>query len=1025
MHQKTTGKTEEKKIVPVQQENAPDTVGTRPLVDNISPLSLDNKDLYHTLESLNSMSALKVPQNSLVIIHINIRSLTKNIDQLHNLLSELDQQPDCIAISETKLNLNSNLDLINLENYNFIHKNSLSCAGGCGLYIKKDLTFKTRQDVVLFDKTVESLWVDIEGENNTIITLGTIYRHPNKNITDFTETLSNILSKLSNEKRKIYIMGDININILNYNSNKSIKNYMLTLKSFNFHNLIKYPTRITDKSSTCIDHIMTNEKNSIIKKGILVETISDHLPVFCIIRNKKQTRRSDTVFIRDFSKINIGRLRSDAEKEVSKLTESFYLKPNESINEEFKTLTAKLKQTIDKNVPLRKLSKKKSKLSRKPWITKGIRISCNKKNKTFKKLIRTNFRNQDLFKNFKTYRNKLTKTIKISKQLHYQKALTTAKNNSKKTWNIINKLTCKKKKEIALPQKLKAKDNIITDPKKIATELNNHFATIGQQGTSIEDTQDNSTGNSIRWQSNSVIFLDTTPEEVSAIISQLKGKYSLGPDEIPTAILKHLNTIISPILSYLFNKALRLGNYPDCLKVAKVIPLFKSGSPYESGNYRPISLLPAINKIFEKLIYNRILSFFKKYKIINENQYGFRQGYSTELALAKFHEDTLNNLDNSYATCALLLDLSKAFDSVDRKILLDKLYRYGIRGIAFNLIKSYLANRSQYIQVGKIKSAHSTVEVGVPQGSILSPLLFLIHINDFKNCTRLNVINFADDTMLYYKFQETKNFEYFIKQELRNVTTWMKTNKLKLNLNKTKFMIFAPDSENFKTLKNIKLSIEDEVELEQVSQCKYLGITIDDKLNWKAHISILRRKLAKTIGLLYRTRQYLNHTCRKLILNSLFISHLKYGLICYGRTFETNLKPLNILFNQAIRCINFYRRQDKTTSQLYYDEKLLNLEDMLKLELAKFSYKFSKNMLPRPFQDLFVPVANIHQYNTRSSSNNHFHPKQLHKSIGLYSLSYKGTLSWNQVPENIKKEQNTGKFCHSYKNYLINKYNQT
>ena len=236
------------------------------------------------------MSALKVPQNSLVIIHINIRSLTKNIDQLHNLISELDQQPDCIAISETKLNLNSNLDLINLENYNFIHKNSLSCAGGCGLYIKKDLIFKTRQDVVLFDKTVESLWVDIEGENNTIITLGTIYRHPNKNITDFTETLSNILSKLSNEKRKIYIMGDININISNYNSNKSIKNYMLTLKSFNFHNLIKYPTRITDKSSTCIDHIMTNEKNSIIKKGILVETISAAITyqffVLFEIRNK-------------------------------------------------------------------------------------------------------------------------------------------------------------------------------------------------------------------------------------------------------------------------------------------------------------------------------------------------------------------------------------------------------------------------------------------------------------------------------------------------------------------------------------------------------------------------------------------------------------------------------------------------------------------------------------------------------------------------------------------------------------------
>jgi hypothetical protein len=654
--------------------------------------------------------------------------------------------------------------------------------------------------------------------------------------------------------------------------------------------------------------------------------------------------------------------------------------------------------------------------------TPGLLISSKTKNKIFKKLIQTNFSNQDLVRKFKTYRYKLTKTINLSKKLHYQKALKTAKNNSKETWKIINKLTCKSKKDIALPNKLERKDKIIIEPRIIAIELNNHFATIGLQDN-IEENSNNLTGNSINWQSNSIIFTETTIEEISAIISQMKSKYSQGPDEIPTAIIKHLNQILSPILCYLFNKALRLGTYPDCLKIAKVIPLFKSGSSFDTGNYRPISLLPAINKIFERLIYDRLVSFFKKYNIINENQFGFRQGYNTELAVAKFHEDTLTNLDNNYATCAILLDLSKAFDSVNRRILLQKLYMYGIRGIAYNLIESYLKNRSQYIEVGKVKSTHCAVEVGVPQGSVLSPLLFLIHINDFKNCTRLNVINFADDTMLYYKFKETKNIESFLKHELQNVYNWMKDNHLKLNLNKTKFMMFAPDLYKYKDLKNLKILVNNQLEIEQVAQCKYLGMIIDNKFNWKDHINQLSKKLAKTVGILYKTRQYLNQTSRKLILNSLFISHLRYGILCYGRTCETYFKPLEILYNRALRCINFYRRQDKTTSLLYYDEKLLNFKDMLKLELAKFCYKFNNKMLPKPFQNIFTPIADIHNYNTRNSHNN-FYSQSQNKKIGFNSLAYRGTTTWKDIPNDIKQEKSIGQFSYKFKNYLINKYSE-
>ena len=257
----------------------------------VIPPNLDNH-MYTLIEDLPSKLNVNIRKcnNLLTLLRINIRSLTKNIDKLHQFISTLPIQPEIIAITETKLNKLSNLNLVKLNNYNFIYKNSLSCAGGVGMYIKEGVDFVERKEINFFNETVESIWANIVVNKKHKITIGVIYRHPNNNINIFTDQFNEFLQLLANEQQSLYVTGDFNINILT-KSNKNISNYLSMTKSFNLHNIIKQPTRVCKTTSTCIDHIYTNNKNSIHKKFILIDAISDHFPLFCTIKIKYTVKK--------------------------------------------------------------------------------------------------------------------------------------------------------------------------------------------------------------------------------------------------------------------------------------------------------------------------------------------------------------------------------------------------------------------------------------------------------------------------------------------------------------------------------------------------------------------------------------------------------------------------------------------------------------------------------------------------------------------------------------------------------------
>ena len=401
----------------------------------------------------------------------------------------------------------------------------------------------------------------------------------------------------------------------------------------------------------------------------------------------------------------------------------------------------------------------------------------------------------------------------------------------------------------------------------------------------------------------------------------------------------------------MFNQCLLEGEFPKCLKIAEVIPIFKKGSATNVSNYRPISLLSQFDKIFEKIIYNRIIDFIEKYNLLSDHQFGFRQNSSTIHAVTYIYDNLIKNIDKGLYSCCIFLDLSKAFDTVDHHILLCKLKNYfGIQGKSLNLIKSYLTNRRQYTKISNNFSDELEINCGVPQGSCLGPLLFLLYINDLPLASQMNTTLYADDTYLMMSDLNLTSLQNRINIELKNIDFWLRKNKLSLNFSKSTFLlIHKQPSRTIKSTFEIKIN---DIMLTRSPIVKYLGLFIDQNLNWIPHVKSLSFHLARYTGLFYKLKLYTNMDTMKLLYHSLINSKLQYGIIVWGATFKTYLSEVNVRINRVIRALsssNLYTPM----SSLYKKLNLLKLEDLYKVELGKFMYLYYNKKTPKIFNSFF------------------------------------------------------------------------
>ena len=516
---------------------------------------------------------------------------------------------------------------------------------------------------------------------------------------------------------------------------------------------------------------------------------------------------------------------------------------------------------------------------------------------------------------------------------------------------------------------------------------------------------------------NSVFFAPTTPQEIEILCRGLDSSKSAGHDGLAPGVFRSMPIEFSFPLSKLINACLEAGYFPDFLKLARVSPVFKSGDPTQFSNYRPISVLSTVSKIFEKVIQVRLTQFLDKQGSIFEGQYGFRRGHSTFMAITDLVEKIRLAWQDGSHCLGIFIDFRKAFDTVNHDILLTKLERLGVRGTVLQLLKSYLGNRQQYVVYGDAASLPQKIEIGVPQGSILGPLLFIVYINDLpKASSFFEYIFFADDSNTYASGKDKKQLHDQATKELGKLSNWFAHNRLSLHFEKTEFMTFSKTN---RAVDEQELTVQiDGKPIRRVQETKFLGVHLDRNISWRKHINRVIQKISQTVGIIGRARKFMDTSQLILLYNTMVLPHLQYCLVNWGNfKDDRNLKlrdrilRLQKCFLRIIYGVHRLSHADPLFAQM----STLKIDDLYKQTIRCLSFKLTHNMLPNRMASLASRIN--HSHRTRGSQSN-----LAINSVNHQSLKYILPKHWNPLSPSLKQSTSISNFKVNSKKDLVASY---
>nr|CAI5843030.1 unnamed protein product [Callosobruchus analis] len=753
---------------------------------------------------------------------------------------------DIIVLSETgEVKDKSNFSI---PDYNMYYNEShLNKCDGVVVYVKHSISVI---ESIVQVNDFKFLRVTLLTPSMDSIGLTAIYRPPSTNIREYIDSLEQYLDNIRTLSMEIYL-GDINIDLMKKDSVDTIS-YFSVLGSKGFVSFINKPTRVTKESQTIIDHIFLRtqkgKNQNVATESIIFNTdMTDHYSPCLFLSCRKKYNVPENNYKTYI--INYGTL-----KDVIKAEMWEDVTACDDSQTAYSKFIDKLNHYIDQTTQLTHTTNKQFKKI-KPWITAGLMTSIRHRDSLKKHLLKNH--SLELEQRYKEYRNKTHALIRKTKNLYYENKITEAGNDYKKLWDVINDISGQKNKNSKQLENLtvcREGGELINDNLEKAETFNNFFTNIGSN-MAQKIPKENLPKNFLEDVSiKTSIFLNPiTKNEIIQYISKLKNKCSPGLDKITAKTIKTIHQhILSPLL-HIINLSFSTGKIPSQWKESVIAPVHKSGDSAQLSNYRPISVINNFAKIFEQAIKHRLIDFFHRHKILGDHQYGFIQNSNTENAVTDLLEHTLGAMDESSKCVAVFLDIAKAFDTVSHEKILNKLYNYGIRGIAYELMSDYLNNRTQRVKIGNKLSNRSLIKTGIPQGTVLGPILFLVYINSLAKISKLegHLICYADDTALMFKADSWEKVTSSVESDMKKIKIWLNDNLLTLNSEKTKYIAFSPTAADHPSNISLKIHASNCHEgvtcncprMEKVSSLKYLGVILDQHLKWNAHIIHVSNRL--------------------------------------------------------------------------------------------------------------------------------------------------------------------------------------